>query len=292
MWRRPLQTYGVSAGIYRQALALARKGAPFHPHPGPAGCPALRPSTERGPWLTRSSRARDRSDDRAGGRARLAAGLAKMLGRRIRHGTIVVVDDSGERVLGSGSPTVRVTVHDQRAFRALIRSGSVGLGSSYVNGWWDCDDLTALVQLLERNLAGVGRKLDRWARAVAPVSDRFRRRMITDKNRDRANVRAHYDLGNEFFEQMLDETMSYSCAFFEDPSMSLARGVGGEARADLSQARPRPERSRGGDRLGLGELRRARRGALSAAGSRPRRSPTPSTSTRPSAWPTPVSRPG
>ena len=39
VWRRPLQTYGVSAGIYRQALALARKGAPFHPHPGPAACP-------------------------------------------------------------------------------------------------------------------------------------------------------------------------------------------------------------------------------------------------------------
>jgi DUF1365 family protein len=39
VWRRPFQTYGVSAGIYRQALALARKGAPFHPHPGPAGCP-------------------------------------------------------------------------------------------------------------------------------------------------------------------------------------------------------------------------------------------------------------
>ena len=39
VWRRPLQTYGVSAGIYRQALALARKGAPFHPHPGPTDCP-------------------------------------------------------------------------------------------------------------------------------------------------------------------------------------------------------------------------------------------------------------
>jgi cyclopropane-fatty-acyl-phospholipid synthase len=160
-------------------------------------------------------------DDCPGGRARLAAGIVTRLGRRIRHGTVVVVDDSGEKVLGSGSPTVRVAVHDQRAFWALIRSGSVGLGTGYVNGWWDCDDLTVLVQLLERNVAGVGRHLDRWARAVTPMSDRFRRRVITDKNRDRANVRAHYDLGNEFFEQMLDETMSYSCAIFDDPSMSL-----------------------------------------------------------------------
>ncbi len=161
-------------------------------------------------------------DDGAGGGPRLAAGVVKRLGRRIRYGSIVVIDDSGERTLGSGSPTVRVTVHDPRAFWALIRSGSVGLGTSYVNGWWDCDDLTVLVQLLERNLAGMGRRLDRWARAAAPLLPRSHRRMRTDKDRDRANVRAHYDLGNEFFEQMLDETMSYSCAFFEDPSMSLA----------------------------------------------------------------------
>ncbi len=162
-----------------------------------------------------------RLDDRAGG-GRLAALVVKRLGRRIRHGSIVVVDDSGVYRLGAGSPSVRVIVHDQRAFRALIRSGSAGLGSSYVNGWWDCDDLTLLVQLLERNLAGVGRQLDRWARAVAQLSPRVHRRMRTDRIRDRANIRAHYDLGNEFFEQMLDETMSYSCAFFADPAMSLA----------------------------------------------------------------------
>lgn len=161
-------------------------------------------------------------DDRAVAGSRLVAGVVKRLGRRIRHGTIVVIDGSGERILGSGSPAVRVMVHDPRAFWALIRSGSVGLGTSYVNGWWDCDDLTVLVQLLERNLAGVGRKLDRWARVAAPLSPRSHRPMRTDKTRDQDNVRAHYDLGNEFFEQMLDETMSYSCAFFENPSMSLA----------------------------------------------------------------------
>ena len=44
VWRRPLQTYGVSAGIYRQALALARKGAPFHPHPEPAELPRSPPT--------------------------------------------------------------------------------------------------------------------------------------------------------------------------------------------------------------------------------------------------------
>ena len=84
------------------------------------------------------------------------------------------IDDSGERILGAGSPTVPVTVHDQRAFWAFLYSGSVGLGSSYVNGWWDCDDLTVLVQLLARNVDGVGRRLDRWARGrgagIGPIA--------------------------------------------------------------------------------------------------------------------------
>ena len=164
------------------------------------------------------------ADGRAGSGARLSATVVKRLGRRIRHGSIAVVDESGEQVLGSGSPTVRVTVNDLRAFGTLIRFGSVGLGTSYANGWWDCDDVTLLVQLLERNLSGVGRRLDRLARALAPFSAPFRRLTVTDRERDRAKIRAHYDLGNEFFELMLDETMSYSCAFFEGPAMSLAEG--------------------------------------------------------------------
>jgi uncharacterized protein len=47
VWRRPLQTYGVSAAIYRQALTLARRGAAFHPHPGARSCPAAVPSDAR-----------------------------------------------------------------------------------------------------------------------------------------------------------------------------------------------------------------------------------------------------
>jgi cyclopropane-fatty-acyl-phospholipid synthase len=162
------------------------------------------------------------SGDRPGVGTRLAALLAKALARRMRCGTIVLVDEAGAHRFGSDEPTVRVTVHDPRVYRALIRSGSVGLGSSYVDGWWDCDDVTTLVRVLERNLAGFGRVADRIGRAVAPVLAPVHHVGLTDKDRDRLNVRAHYDLGNEFFELMLDETMAYSCAFFEDPTMSLA----------------------------------------------------------------------
>ena len=45
----------------------------------------------------------------------------------------------------------RVTVHDRRAYGALLRSASVGLGTSYVAGWWDTEDLTGLVRALLRD---------------------------------------------------------------------------------------------------------------------------------------------
>ena len=56
------------------------------------------------------------------------------------------------------------------------------------------------------------------------MTDPVRRRRRQDPARDRADVRAHYDLGNEFFERLLDETMMYSSAVFPSPSSSLAEG--------------------------------------------------------------------
>ena len=66
------------------------------------------------------------------------------------------------------------------------------------------------------------RVIDRMGRAEARITDPFRRLRSRGRIRDRRNVRAHYDLSNDFFALMLDETMTYSCALFEDASASLA----------------------------------------------------------------------
>ena len=158
----------------------------------------------------------------AGTGARLSRRAALALGRRLREGSIVLVDGSWAQRLGAGEPSVRVEVHDPRVFAALARRGSVGLGTSYVEGWWDCDDLTTLVQVIARNLDATGARLDALARVMAPLRAPLRRHERTNKEADRRDVQAHYDLSNEFFELMLDETMAYSCAFFEDPPVSLA----------------------------------------------------------------------
>jgi len=143
-------------------------------------------------------------------------------GGRGRDGTIEITEAGRTRQLGAGEPVARVTVHDPRAYGALLRSGSVGLGSSYVAGWWDADDLTALVQILFRRTRLLRARLDGLGRIAGAVLDTPARLMTPSPADDLRNVRAHYDLSNEFFELMLDETMTYSCAVFEDAETSLA----------------------------------------------------------------------
>ena len=124
-------------------------------------------------------------------------------------------------------------------------------------------------------------------RRAAPASRRSAARAGCTRNtprRSRRQIEAHYDLGNELFEQFLDETMMYSCAFFETPQTTPARGLDREARADL-----RPPAARPGDHVleigtGWGGFASTPPAATAAASPR-RRSRASSTPTRAPASP-------
>lgn len=137
---------------------------------------------------------------------------------RTRGGRLVV----DGRVFGEPSGlAVDVRVHDPRAYRMVLRGGSTGLADSYAAGMWDCDDLVALIRLAARNMA----PLDALRRRLAPVLVPGQRvaalaRRSTPR-RARRDIAAHYDLSNELFAAFLDETMTYSCAIFERPEMTL-----------------------------------------------------------------------
>ncbi len=162
---------------------------------------------------------------RARGRSGPAAGLgrraASIVGRTLSSGTILVEDETGDLRLGCAEPRVRVLVHDPRAYGAVLRRGSIGLGQSYVDGWWDCDDLTEFVRVLVRNRRVIGDAQDRFGRVTSLLTDPLHRLWRRSPTADRRDVRAHYDIGNEFFCRMLDPTMSYSCALFERLDMTL-----------------------------------------------------------------------
>ena len=155
-------------------------------------------------------------------RGRLLEHVAvSILERALAHlegGTLEVELPNGAvRRFGSGAP-VRLTIRDRRFFRRLATRGKLGLGESYTAGEWSSDDLPALFELLLRNAeAAAGRHP--LVRRVVEARPRPNRR--TGLFRARRNIAYHYDLGNDFFAAMLDETMTYSCAVFERPDEPL-----------------------------------------------------------------------
>jgi cyclopropane-fatty-acyl-phospholipid synthase len=144
----------------------------------------------------------------------LERGLAGLEG-----GTLEVELPGGElRRYGAGAPT-RLSIHELAFFRRIATRGKLGLGESYTAGEWDADDLVALFELLLRN-ADAAAERHALLRGLLELRPRLRRR--NGFARSRRNIAYHYDLGNELFALMLDETMTYSCAVFERPGATLA----------------------------------------------------------------------
>jgi len=107
-----------------------------------------------------------------------------------------------------------MTVRDPRAWRMVLTGGSAGLGEAYLEGMWEADDLTTVLRILSRATRRADTPRSSIHRATGPVTDAVRRLRRQDKHRDRTNIQAHYDLGNDFFEHFLDPTMMYSAAVF------------------------------------------------------------------------------
>jgi cyclopropane-fatty-acyl-phospholipid synthase len=143
---------------------------------------------------------------------------------RVRGAGLELTDPWGTLRCGSGEREVaplRVRVTDPRVYTRVVRHGSVGLGESYADGGWDTDDLTAFLRLVHRNIARTHPARNRVSRAASRVIDPVARLRRSDKERDARHIRAHYDLGDDLFEQLLDPTMMYSCAYFASPDDAL-----------------------------------------------------------------------
>ena len=151
-----------------------------------------------------------------------ATRFLQFMASHLRGGTLVVVDDTGTHRFGGGGPEVTMTVHDPVVYWDTLLQGSVGLGRDYADGLWDCDDLPTLTRVLNRGLRPVTAVQDRVGQVVGVSTDWLRRLRPPSKHVDRNNIQAHYDVSNEFFELMLDDTMMYSSAMFAEPGIDLA----------------------------------------------------------------------
>ncbi len=136
----------------------------------------------------------------------------------------VVLPDGSQRVFGDRSSELRaeMRIHELGALKRMLVGGEVGGGEAYVDGMWSSPDLVGLISLAVANRGALGLSKG-WFRFPAKLG----RTVVHRRNRNtlagsRRNISAHYDLGNEFYQLWLDETMTYSSAVFEDPDQTLA----------------------------------------------------------------------
>jgi len=118
-------------------------------------------------------------------------------------------------------PTAAIVFRNSRPVWRMITSGSLGFSRSYLDGDWDTSDLGALMDLALANEHHL-----KSALASGPMSSRlvYLRHLFRRNSRagSRRNIAFHYDLGNGFYSEWLDETMTYSAAIFEQEEQSLS----------------------------------------------------------------------
>lgn len=105
-------------------------------------------------------------------------------------------------------------IHDDRVFRRVLVHGSLGLGDSYVDGWWDVEQLDELICRLVS--AGLEESVRDWRYPIRKLLARVFNRQTRARSGEVG--RRHYDIGLDLYRAMLDSRMIYSCGFWRDAS--------------------------------------------------------------------------
>lgn len=145
------------------------------------------------------------------------APLRKLLART-RFGSLALTLPNGRCIHASGreaGPQASVRLHRWRPLVRLALQGDLGLALAYRDGDWDSPDLVALLEFGLANEAAWGSLLGGSgpARWLARLSHLAR---ANSRRGSRHNIAFHYDLGNDFYRQWLDDSMLYSSALYDD----------------------------------------------------------------------------
>ncbi len=146
--------------------------------------------------------------------------------RRLTHGQLVLTEQQVPMQFGqaTANEVVEIEVLDPRFYREIALGSSLGAGDAYVKGYWQADDLLAVMRMFAKNLTQEN-DLNTWALPLQAIG-RTLLRWSTRNSRSgsRKNIQRHYDLSNELFALFLDPTMTYSCGVFpsEDATLEAA----------------------------------------------------------------------
>ncbi|UTW09145.1 SAM-dependent methyltransferase [Pseudomonas benzenivorans] len=165
---------------------------------------------------------RSRVTDKGLGADLLRRAVLRQLSQ-LRHGHLLIIE--GEQRLAFGDPqsslSAQIEVLDGAVWGLVAGNGSIGSGEAYIHGYWCTPDLTAVIRVFVSNLEVLDAMEGGLARLGRPLIQGLHWLNRNTRRGARKNIAAHYDLGNELFEQFLDPTMMYSAAQFQRPDDSL-----------------------------------------------------------------------
>ncbi len=121
-----------------------------------------------------------------------------------------IFDIAGININGNNPGDIQV--HDDRFYQRVLAQGSLGLGESYMDGWWDCKKLDDFFyKVLKADLS-------RKVKVKAVLYDVLKAKVINMQSKARAFEvgEKHYDVGNELYRNMLDKRMVYTCGYWKN----------------------------------------------------------------------------
>jgi len=125
--------------------------------------------------------------------------------------------DGDEKKYGNGNPSLKLVFNKPLPLSFSLDDPMMSIGEAYMDDLIDFegnfDDVMKIVAKNRTLMEGNKEKL--FAKSIETINK------MSFIKKQKENIRNHYDLGNDFFNLWLDETMSYSCAYFKNPEETL-----------------------------------------------------------------------
>lgn len=148
---------------------------------------------------------------------------------KMNKGKLKILHPNGEvSIFGDDENSIHaeIRLNNYELFKKIILFGDIGFGESYVDGDWDTPDITSVISWMiiniENNPSISGSRVKFTPTSLLKVFNKIMHKLNENSlTGSKKNISAHYDLSNDFFKLFLDDTMTYSSAYFKNETESL-----------------------------------------------------------------------
>ena len=164
--------------------------------------------------------------------------------KNIKYGFLEITNFDGEVLkFGDINEELKVKIiikHPSHNYN-LIRNGSIGLAESYMQGYFETENLSDLIELTAKNI----KLIYKFSGILDfPIINFLKSKIIKNtKNRSKENIAKHYDLGNDFFSLWLDDTLTYSSAIFDNEKQALSEAQNNKYQKLINLLKPKDNSS-------------------------------------------------